>query len=173
MAAFFCSWLLKIKMAKLCRTRCPLLSLRDKGKRQGPEGINVSVPNHHKNTRRAHSNSLSRSEQSPHFRPSYRGGGLFIDSRWEELARERKLSLYNSYRSRYNDRVRSCNLLLMTAAETFIEIGQTTRCSIYWFHMPRCAKGLRNSKYYIFPSLSTQEAAESYKPNISEFEDLF
>lgn len=27
--------------------------------------------------------------------------------------------------------------------------------------------------YYIFPSLSTQEAAESYKPNISEFEDLF
>lgn len=94
---------------------------------------------------------------------------------WKGLATETNFSLYNSYKIWYNDRF--CDTLLMTAAETFIEIGQTTCCAMHGFPTFRCAQRLRNSycpiSFFPFLFLSTWEAAESHKPNISDFEDLF
>lgn len=49
---------------------------------------------------------------------------------------------------------RFCDTLPMTAAETFVEVGQTTPCSVRWFHMCQGAGRWRNC-YHPVSSLSS------------------
>lgn len=71
--------------------------------------------------------------------------------------------------------MRFCDTLLMTAAEIFIEIGQTTWCHIHWFHTPQCTQRLRNC-YCTVPSPSSPHRRwlrVTSQTNTTEFEDLF
>lgn len=130
------------------------------------------VPNNHKTAWKAH--SLSRVVKGLFISIHLTTVEAYWQSRcWKGLAKERTFSLYDSYKIWCNDRF--CDTLLMTAAETFIEIGQTTWRAMRGFPTLRCAKRLRNCYCTICfsPFLSTWEAAESHMSNISESEDLY
>lgn len=64
--------------------------------------------------------------------------------------------------------MRFYDTLLLTAAETFIEIGQTIWCQIHRFQMSPCAERLRNSLTLPVHTGGTG----SHNPNISSTQNL-